>query len=102
MKERELRDVYVTDHTPKVKKFSTLNEGEDREYYNYVRQVEDYNEKIAKKSMRPVDRVRSGRYELGSLQQIVFEPLAAAVPLENGSLFYELQEKEISGRLNEE
>ena len=49
MLERELKDVYVTDHTPKVKKFSTLNTDEDLEYYNYMCQVEDYKQKMAKK-----------------------------------------------------
>ena len=34
-----MKDVYVTDHKPVAKKFSTLSEEEDEEYYNYVRSV---------------------------------------------------------------
>ena len=38
----ELKDVYVTDHTPKVKKFNTNSESEDLQYYNYMKSLEDY------------------------------------------------------------
>ena len=67
MLERELKDVYVTDHTPTVKKFSTLNEDEDVEYYNYVQAVEEYKANAAKSMDQRVSQFRSGRYELGSL-----------------------------------
>ena len=67
MLERELKDVYVTDHTPKVKKFTTLSADEDAEYYNYVRAVEEYKAKAAKNVEGRVSQFRSGRYELGSL-----------------------------------
>lgn len=100
--ESKLKDVYVTDHTPKVTKYSTLNEEEDLEYYNYVRSVELYKEQAARGMERRVSQFRSGRYELGSFQQALFEPLASAKTLENGTVFYELQEKEIAGKLNEE
>lgn len=50
MLERELKEVYVTDHVPKVKKFSTLNSEEDIEYYNYMCQLEDYKKNMAKKA----------------------------------------------------
>lgn len=78
MLERELKDVYVTDHKPTVKKFSTLNEEEDVEYYNYIRAVEEYKAKAAKGASQRISQFRSGRYELGSLQQVLFEPLASA------------------------
>ena len=45
MLETELEDVYVTDHTPKSKKFSTLSEEEDQEYFAYMRSLEDYNKR---------------------------------------------------------
>lgn len=69
MLERNLKDVYVTDHTPKVAKFSTLNEDEDIEYYNYVQSVKQYKEKTSKGLERRVSQFNSGRYELGSMQQ---------------------------------
>ena len=50
MLERELKDVYVTDHTPTTKKFSTLSEQEDLEYYTIVRSLEEYKANAAKKS----------------------------------------------------
>lgn len=69
MLERNLKDVYVTDHTPKVTKFSTLNEDEDIEYYNYVQSVKQYKEKATKGFERRVSQFNSGRYEIGSMQQ---------------------------------
>ena len=78
MLERELKDVYVTDHVPTGKKFSTLNEEEDVEYFNYVRAVEEYKAKAAKGAPQRISQFRSGRYELGSMQQVLFEPLASA------------------------
>ena len=78
MLERNLKDVYVTDHKPKVARFSTLNEDEDLEYYNYVQSVKQYKEKASKGSERRVSQFNSGRYELGSMTQRILEPLAGA------------------------
>lgn len=36
----KLKDVYITDHTPKPKQFITLNEEEDRKYYEYTKSLE--------------------------------------------------------------
>lgn len=102
MLERELKDVYVTDHTPTTKKFSTLSEQEDLEYYTIVRSLEEYKANAAKKAGPNATQFNSGRYELGSLQQVLFEPLASAKTLENGTVFYELQEKEVSRKLDDE
>jgi hypothetical protein len=41
-----LKDVYVTDHTPKDKKYFTLNKSEDEKFYNYKKSLEDYNTKV--------------------------------------------------------
>ena len=90
MLEAEMKDVYVTDHKPQPKKFSTLSSEEDQEYYNYVRSLEEYNKKDV--SSQRVSRFESGRYERGSLKQRIFEPLAGAKKLENGTLFYEVSE----------
>ena len=67
MLERELKDVYVTDHTPTTKKFSTLSEQEDLEYYTIVRSLEEYKANAAKKAGPNATQFNSGRYELGSL-----------------------------------
>ncbi len=49
-----------------------------------------------------VNQFESGRYERGSLKQRIFEPLAGAKTLENGTIFYEVTEKELAGRLQED
>lgn len=102
MLERELKDVYVTDHTPTTKKFSTLSDEEDLEYFNIIRSTEEYKANAAKKAGPNATQFNSGRYELGSLQQVLFEPLASAKTLDNGTVFYEVQEKEITRKLDDE
>ena len=99
MVEYEMRDVYVTDHKAKPAQYSTLNEDEDLEYYNYVKSLEDYNRQQAKPQR--VSRFESGRYERGSLKQRIFEPLADATVLENGTVFLELTDKDIARDLDE-
>lgn len=100
MLESEMQDVFVTDHKPIEKKFSTLSKSEDAEYYAYMRSLEDYNTTQMKGER--VSQFESGRFERGSLKQRIFEPLAGATTLENGSLFYEVSEKELAGELNED
>ena len=92
--EANLQDVYVTDHKPENKKFSTLSDQEDQEYYNYVRSLQEYNSKQPEGDR--VSRFESGRYEKGSLLQRIFEPLAGAKTLDNGTVFYEVTEQEIT------
>ena len=74
---------------PVPKKFVTLNEDEDTEYYNYVQSLRNYNAKSTMRSDR-VSQYESGRYEKGSLKQRIFEPLAGAQTLKNGTVFYEV------------
>ena len=99
MAEAELKDVYVTDHKPLVKKYSTLSDEEDMEYFNYTRSLEDYNKEAVKPAR--ISQFESGRYERGSMKQRIFEPLAGARKLDNGTLFYEISEKELQNELNE-
>ena len=99
MLEMQLRDVYVTDHKPKAKKFSTLSEEEDEEYFAYMRSLEDYNER---QMGERVSQFESGRYERGSMKQRIFEPLAGAKTLENGTLFLELNDKDFGAELEED
>ncbi len=49
-----------------------------------------------------ISRFESGRYERGSLKQRLFEPLAGAVKLENGTTFYEVSEKEIETQVRKD
>lgn len=65
MLEFEMADVYVTDHKPVAKKFSTLSAEEDEQYFAYIRSLEDYN---SKQMGGRVSQFESGRYERGSLK----------------------------------
>jgi len=96
----EMKDVYVTDHKAKAAKLTTLSEEEDLEYYNYIRNLQEYNSQPMKSAR--VSQFESGAYERGSLKQRIFEPLAGAQTLENGTVFYEVTEKEIASRLQED
>lgn len=98
----EMRDVYVTDHKVQAPKYSTLSEDEDAQYYNYVRSLQAYNNSAPARNPKDAgNQFSSGRFERGSFLQRALEPLAGATRLENGTLFYEVQEKEISKQLDE-
>lgn len=87
----QLQDVYVTDRVPKQKRFATTNKAEDEQFFRYKQALDQYNaEKPASFAAKKAER-----YERGSLLQRVFDPLAGAVRLENGALFYKVEEKEI-------
>ena len=100
MHEEQLKDVYTTDHTPKQKKFSTTSEEEDLQYYNYMKSLEDYNRKYDGSST-PLNLRSSGKYERGSLLQKMFEPLAGSTRLDNGSIYLEINDKDL-GSLTDE
>jgi len=38
----QMEDVYITDHVAKTKKFNTLSEEEDQQFYDYLKSVEEY------------------------------------------------------------
>lgn len=69
------------------------------EYYNYVKSLEDYNAQTMRSDR--VSRFESGRFERGSLKQRIFEPLADAQVLENGTVFFELTDKDIAKDVDE-
>ena len=90
----EMKEVYVTDHKPVQKKYNTLSEEEDEQYYNYVKSLQEYNAKDA--ASANLSRFESGKYERGSMLQRLFEPLAGAKTLENGTVFLEISDKDIA------
>lgn len=100
MLEEEMDEVYVTDHKPVAKKFSTLSEEEDQEYFNYVKSLEEYNSQSA--APKNLSRFESGRYERGSLLQRLLEPLADAQTLDNGTVFLEIVDKDVASQLDED
>lgn len=97
MLEAELGDLHITDHKPKVRQFSTLNEEEDAEYFNYVQSLADYNRSVPAPNRQ--SQFSSGRFEKGSFLQRMLEPLAGARKLDNGTLYYEVSEKEIERQM---
>jgi len=54
------------------------------------------------KAHKRISEYESGRFEKGSLAQKLFEPLATAKKLENGSLFYKVEEKEVAKDMDED
>lgn len=100
MHELKLKDVYITDHTPKVAKFSTTSEEEDQQYYNYMKSLEDHNSTLGKISSPSL--MDSGKYERGSLLQRVLEPLAGSKKLDNGSIYMEILDKDVASDCDEE
>lgn len=92
-----LKDVYVTDHEPKAKKFITNNKKEDEQFYRYKQALEEYNSTIKVRESK-----KQLKYEKGSLLQKIFDPLAGATRLENGTMFYRLEDKELSVLVKDE
>ena len=39
-----MKDVYITNHEPKVKKYFTTNKNEDEDFYRYKKSLEEYNQ----------------------------------------------------------
>ena len=93
--EQYLSNVYTTDHVPKQKKFNTLSDAEDRQFFEHLKRIEDYNRDSAQS--KPAAR----RFEKGSLLQRITDPLAGAVRLENGTRYYELNDQDFGGKLEE-
>ncbi len=96
--EAEMKDVYVTDHTPKQKKFATLGKQDDENFFKYKQALQEYNSEVPKPLVTP----KKERYERGTLLQRVFDPLAGAEKDENGTLVYTVQDKELINVDNEE
>ena len=55
------KDVYVTDHTPRDKKYFTLNKKEDEDFFKYTQSLKEYN------TVKELPRSESkSQYEKGS------------------------------------
>lgn len=83
---REMGDVVVTDHTPKDKKYATLNSEDDQAFFEYTKAVEEYNSdalagKISsKKQLSPEDLVK---------------PIPGSTKLEDGTTYYKVNDSEL-------
>ena len=94
-----MKDLYMTDHVPKTKKYNTLNEEEDKQFYEHLKRLQEHNQQS--EATEQVDQFESGKYARGSLSQKIFEPLAGAKKLENGTRFIEFQDKDLSIEMDE-
>lgn len=92
----------MTDHVHRPAQYSTLNEEEDAEFYRISQKMAEYKAEAPNKAIKRVSQFESGRYERGSFQQRIFEPLAGAKRLENGAVFYKVEHKEVTRELDEE
>lgn len=93
----EMKDVYVTNHEPKTKKYFTTNSKEDEEFYRYKQAVADYNSDTKAKEAK-----KTFKFEKGTFLQKIFDPMAGAERLENGALFYKLEDSELTAVVNDE
>ena len=92
--------MYITNHVAEEKKLLTFSEEDDIQYYNYVKSLKDYNNRIGKVEKK-LAVMESGKYERGSLLQRVFEPLVGSVQLENGGIYFEILDKDVCHDLDE-
>ncbi len=75
----------------------TLNKQEDKELFKYYQELKKYNEEAS--SFAKARPLSSGKYERGSLMQLIFDPFVGAQRLDNGALFYEVMDKELDPSL---
>lgn len=91
---RKLDDVYVTNHELIPKKYTTSNEEEDQDFFNYQQSIEEYN-----KSNSTNNRVfgsRKSDYERGSLLQRAVDPFFGSGRDENGTLIVNIEDRDLA------
>ena len=94
MHAERMEGVHITNHEVEEKKLLTNNEDEDLQYYNYIKSLKDYNNRIGKVEKK-LDVMESGKYERGSMLQRIFEPLVGSSKLENGVIYFEMLDKDV-------
>jgi len=95
--EHNMKDVYVTDHKKATAKLLTHSEEEDAAFFKYKQALAAYK---ADKP-EPVVPAPRLRFEKGSLQQRLFDPLAGGRKNADGTLVYEVTDKELAAKLDE-
>ena len=96
--EEAYKDIYVTDHKPKQKKYHTTNKAEDEEFYKYSQALEEYNN-TSSFVARPD---KTERFPRGSMLQKALDPFAGSQRLENGALYREVLHSELNPSINDE
>lgn len=100
MIEYNLRDVYITDHKPTVRKLNTLNSSDDEKFFQYTQDLKEYNSQIS--TFAQARASPTEKYERGSIMQLIADPFAGSQRLANGALFYEVIDKELDPSINDE
>lgn len=86
LRARQMGDVSVTDRKPRDQKFATLNSGDDQEFFEYKKAVEEYNSDATsvRKKSQPL-----------TVDELL-EDLPGSVKLQDGSDFLVVTEDDIS------
>lgn len=92
-------DVYITDHKPKQQRYHTTNAKEDKDFFKYSQSVAEFNAQSTTPAPAALDY--NSKYKRGSLAQRMFDPLASAKRLPNGTLFVEVSEAELGDMSDE-
>jgi hypothetical protein len=88
-----MEDVYITDHTPKEQRYHTGSVAEDKDFFRYSQSVAEFNATSTTPATPQLEY--NSKYKRGSLAQRMFDPLASAKRLSNGTLFVEVSEAEL-------
>lgn len=94
--DESMADVYVTDHKVKTEQLLTFSEEEDEQFYKYHQSLNAYKTK-ASITIKPTIK-----YDKGSLSQRLFDPLAGSTRNANGTIVYEVAEKELAHGMDEQ
>ena len=98
MQEEELKDVYITDHQPKQKRYSTINSKDDEDFFRYKKALQEYNATPSLEVFYP----NNDKFKRGSILQMLLDPFAGSKRLDNGALFYEAQDADFAESLGNE
>ena len=96
--DEKLEDIYVTRHEPKPKKYATLGKAEDEQFYAYKKALAEYNNDMPER-VYGKDHLK---YAKGTLLQKILDPLANSKRLENGAIFYEVEDQELDPMIHNE
>lgn len=90
----KLKDVYVTDHSSPDIKYLSKSEEEDEDLYAYQKSIDEYNDD---NSAGAVYTPKAPIYPKSSMMQKLFDPFAESTRNEDGTIIYNLEEKELVG-----
>jgi hypothetical protein len=90
--EEKFKDVYVTDHASPDVKYLSKSEDEDEDLYAYQQSIDEYNNDTSEGAVYTPKKAISPK---SSLMQRLFDPFAESTRNEDGTIIYQLEEKEL-------